>query len=405
MSFQGFASRADDQGEIEDKVVKSQCLLSSATNKNDVAEYCFSSEVENFKIIPSKLKKVSGDEHKVEKKKSFKQKRDFKRKYGSIKKAKKAEDGNKQCSKATQRKCSGFSDNVPEKVTEVVHRKFVVRPPAPPPPPDNVELENGSYHALKKVHWTKVFSFLSYSDLAKCLCVSKAFYRWGMNHELWPKIDLSKRRICQSHLIGIVKRQPNDLKLNNVVMTQQQLSWLLARIPLLKNLCMSSCSWATVSALCFSSCPLLNALNLNWMLGLNHLRFKDLISPPSDLRPGMNDVSRLHQLTSLQIAGTEIEDESLQLIPQYLTKLRKLDISYCPRITNEGIKKLVEVNDAVLTKSLQAIDISGSRVLTSAALDNLVNCVNLSVVKIHKCSNITAMSVQKFPRKSVKFLK
>jgi F-box/leucine-rich repeat protein 10/11 len=405
LSFQGFVSRADDQGEIEDKVVKGQGLLSSATNKNDVPEYCFSSEVENTQFIPSKLKQVSGDEHRVGQKKSFKQKRDFKQKYGSIKKAKKAEADDKQCTKVTPRKCGDSGNNVPEKVAEVVQRKFVVRPPAPPPPPDNVELENGGFHVLKKIHWTKVFSFLSYPDLAKCLCVSKAFYRWGMNHELWPKINLSKRRICQSHLIGIVKRQPKDLKLNNVVMTQQQLSWLLARNPLLKKLSMSSCSWATVSALCFSSCPLLNTLNLNWMLGLNHLHFKDLISPPSDLRPGMNDVSRLHQLTCLQIAGTEIDDESLQLIPQYLTKLRNLDISYCPRITNEGIKKLLEVNNAVLTKSLQVVDISGSRVVTSVVLDSLVHCVNLSVVKIHKCSNITALSVQKFPRKSVKFLK
>ncbi|XP_062590943.1 lysine-specific demethylase 2A-like isoform X1 [Saccostrea cucullata] len=403
---EGFASRPDDQAETEDKVMESQGLLSSTECKNEATEYSFSSEeVEPFKFFPTKLKKVSGDKQKVESKRGLKQTQGIKRKYGSTKKVKKVENVHKQSTKGTEMKSGGASESVPGKVTEVVQRKFVVRPTAPPPPPDCVELESGGHHPLERVHWTKIFSFLPYPDLARCLSVNKAFYRWGMNHELWPCIDLSKRRICQPHLIGIVKRQPNGLKLNNVVMTQQQLSWLLARIPLLKNLSMSSCSWATVSALCFSSCPLLTALNLNWMLGLDHVHFKDLVTPPSDLRPGMNDVSRLHLLTSLHIAGTEIEDESLQLIPQYLTKLKELDISYCPRITNEGIRKLLETNNAVLTQSLQVIDISGSRVLTSVALDYLVKCINLSVVKIHKCSNITAMSVQKFPRKSVRFLK
>ncbi|KAK3085173.1 hypothetical protein FSP39_025494 [Pinctada imbricata] len=283
--------------------------------------------------------------------------------------------------------------------------KFVVRPVAPPPPPDCVELEDGDIHPLKRKHWTKIFSYLSYPDLARCLSVSKAFNRWAMNHELWSVIDLSRRRIIQVHLIGMVKRQPKTLHLNAVVMTQNQLSWLLARLPQLKNLSLASCSWATVSALCFSACPLLHDLNLSWSLGLNETCFKDLVSPPSDLRPGMREVSRLHKLKQLRIAGTDIEDASLGHIAQYLTSLEKLDISFCQRISDRGIQLLIDSNNGALSNTLKTLDISGLRDLTEVSMESLVKCNLLSSVKIVKCPKITSDVVKKFPRKSVAFLK
>ena len=388
--------------------MKGQGLLSSsAANDNQPTDCYYSSEEGGqFEFVQTKVRKVSEDKQNVKDEQPPQKSKKLKQNYvGARKGGKKTEKVSNGGAKFTQLKPRDASDIGQGKVMEVVHRKFVVRPPAPSPPPDCVELRGGGHHPLEKIHWSKVFSFLPYSDLARCLSVCKAFYSWGMNCELWPLIDLSRKRICQSHLIGIVKRQPNSLKLDNVIMTQQQLTWLLARVPLLRNLSLSSCSWTTVSALCFSCCPLLTSLNLSWMLGLNHPRFKDLITPPTDLRPGMNDVSRLHNLKTLGVAGTEVEDECLQLIPHHLTGLRELDISYCPRISNEGIKKLLEGNNGVLTKSLQVLDISGSRLVTNIALDSLVKCENLSVVKIHKCSNITAISVQKFPNKMVKFQK
>lgn len=402
MSFQGFVSRPDDPGDMEVKVVKSQGLLSSTASNNEATESYYSSEeVTNFEFVQTKVKKVSEDKQTVRENPLPKKTYKARQSYGAGRRGRKAEKVSSGTRPSQMKSC----DSGQGKVTEVVQRKFVVRPPAPSPPPDCVELNNGAFHLLEKVHWTKVFSFLPHADLARCLSVCKAFYSWGMNCELWPVIDLSRKRICQTHIIGMVKRQPDSLKLDNVIMTQQQLTWLLARIPQLKTLSLSSCSWSTVSALCFSCCPLLTTLNLNWMLGLSHQHFRDLVTPPTDLRPGMNDVSRFHNLRTLRLAGTEIEDESLQLIPQHLTQLRDLDISYCPRVTNEGIKKLVEANNAVITKSLRVLDISGSRSLTNQTLDSLVKCVNLSVVKIHKCSNITAISVQRFPNKAVKFLK
>lgn len=283
--------------------------------------------------------------------------------------------------------------------------KFVVRPVAPPPPPDCVELEDGDIHPLKRKIWTKVFSYLPYPDLARCLSVSKAFNRWGMNHELWSVIDLSRRRIVQAHLIGMVKRQPRTLLLNAVIMTQKQLSWLLARLPQLKNLSLASCSWATVSALCFSSCPLLYDLNLSWSLGLNETCFKDLVSPPSDLRPGMREVSRLHKIKNLRIAGTDIEDASLGHIAQYLISLENLDISFCQRISDRGIQLLTDSNNGVLCNTLKTLDISGLRELTEISMESLAKCQLLCSVRIVKCPKITSDVIRKFPRKSVAFMK
>lgn len=61
---------------------------------------------------------------------------------------------------------------------------------------DCVEFNNGVFYLLEKVYWIKVFFFLFYADLVRCLFVCKVFYSWGMNCELWFVIDLSRKRIC-----------------------------------------------------------------------------------------------------------------------------------------------------------------------------------------------------------------
>lgn len=49
---------------------------------------------------------------------------------------------------------------------------------------------------------------------------------------------------------------------------------------------LSGCSWAAVSALCTSSCPLLRSLDVQWVEGLKDAQMRDLLSPPTDNRPG-----------------------------------------------------------------------------------------------------------------------
>lgn len=54
----------------------------------------------------------------------------------------------------------------------------------------------------------------------------------------------------------------------------------------LRVLLLSGCSWVAVSALCTSSCPLLRTLDVQWVEGLKDAQMRDLLSPPTDNRPG-----------------------------------------------------------------------------------------------------------------------
>lgn len=56
-------------------------------------------------------------------------------------------------------------------------------------------------------------------------------------------------------------------------------------------LLLSGCSWVAVSALCTSSCPLLRTLDVQWVEGLKDAQMRDLLSPPTDNRPGTNRFS------------------------------------------------------------------------------------------------------------------
>lgn len=56
--------------------------------------------------------------------------------------------------------------------------------------------------------------------------------------------------------------------------------------PGLRDLVLSGCSWIAVSALCTSSCPLLRTLDVQWVEGLKDAQMRDLLSPPTDNRPG-----------------------------------------------------------------------------------------------------------------------
>ncbi|OWF40995.1 lysine-specific demethylase 2A-like [Mizuhopecten yessoensis] len=273
------------------------------------------------------------------------------------------------------------------KEPKLVLERYVVRPAPPSPPPDHLELNTGRKHVLKRMMWLKIFSYLSGPDLVRCMAVNKMWYRWCLHHTLWKYIDISNTRILQTHLIGIVKRQPYSLQLNSVTMTQMQLSWLLARIPQLKDVSLASCSWTTVSALCLT-CPLLSSLNLNWVAGLTEDGFQDIITPPTERIPGMHDVSRLHCLKVLSLAGTGITDSSLALMAEHLTRMENLDLSYCTKLSNAGMEVLLSPHWSI-HKTIRKIDISGCRRITESVLDLLTACNKLRLVVARNCTGIS----------------
>lgn len=274
-------------------------------------------------------------------------------------------------------------------------KRFVIRPPPPPPPADYFMLNNGKNHPICREIWMKIFSKLDNKSLTKCLACCKTWNRWCMHHSMWRTINLSGKYIYQVHLIGIVKRQPQTLILKSSKLTHKQLAWLLARIPQLKNLSLSSCSWAVVSALGFAICPLLHSLDISWVSMCDE-QFQDLIRPPADRRPGMVDISRLHKLKHLSIAGTEISNSSLSEIPNHLISLERLDISYCPRITDDGLRQLLLPGNPV-TQTLISLDISGCNKITDRAGDSFMHCTQLQTVKMAASPHISAKIRKKCP--------
>ncbi|KAK3599372.1 hypothetical protein CHS0354_036378 [Potamilus streckersoni] len=300
---------------------------------------------------------------------------------------------------ASKRREDKSQEQLLTKEPRIVLQKYVVRPALPPPSPDYVELNNGKNHPLSREHWMRVFKFLTQVDLAKCLCVCKTWNRWCIHPGLWKTLDLSKRRIVEVHLMGIVRRQPLTLNLSSVVMTQKQLDWLVTRIPQLKHLDVSKCSWATISALCSSTCPLLHSLNMNWASSLKDQFFEDLVTLPVDRRPALKNISRLSQLTKLGVAGTEITDISLRLMTEYLPKLQEVDVSYCIRVTDEGINILTK---STLHSNLIALDLSGCRQLTGNSLHMIKRCTKLEKLSIKGCSKITIQNCQQFSLKTLK---
>lgn len=267
--------------------------------------------------------------------------------------------------------------------------RFAVRPVAITPPDDFFILTNGQKHPLSCKVWTKIFHYLSQADLARCLAVCKCWNRWCINSALWRKIDLSRKRIVQTHLLGIVRRQPVSLNLSAVIMTQKQILWLLERLPMLKTLIMSKCSWATLSGLCMSACPLLHNLDISWATGLSDKCFEDLVMPPVDRKPAVNNISRLHRLKSLNVSGSEVTDMSMGLLAEHLTQLEHLNISYCARITDQGLQLLANT-DSPVVKTLKSLNVSGCRQLTDASLEAVRNLAHLVEFETVNCIRISS---------------
>uniref|UniRef100_A0A1A7XA75 Lysine (K)-specific demethylase 2B n=1 Tax=Iconisemion striatum TaxID=60296 RepID=A0A1A7XA75_9TELE len=165
--------------------------------------------------------------------------------------------------------------------------RHVIRPPPISPPPDRLPLSDGEAHVVRRETWMKVFSHLTHRDLCVCMRVCRTWNRWCCDKRLWMHISLNRcKSITPLMLSGIIRRQPVTLDLSWTNISKKQLSWLINRLPGLRVLLLSGCSWVAVSALCTSSCPLLRTLDVQWVEGLKDAQMRDLLSPPTDNRPG-----------------------------------------------------------------------------------------------------------------------
>ena len=273
---------------------------------------------------------------------------------------------------------------------------YAIRPAPVSPPPRYVYNASGARHALERCLWLKVFLKLAAGDLARCMATCRTWNRWCLDGRLWRVIDLSRRRIRKQHLIGVVLRQPLHLDLGWTNISRRQLSWLVCRLPRLSHLVLAGNCWQAIAVLCSSSCPLLVSLDLKWAQGVRDPCIKDLLSPPLDHRPGVDDsVSRLRRCEALNLAGSDITDASVALIVRYMPRVASLDLSYCTRITDSGVDMLSEASSSTSTTLVHLV-LTGCQQLTDSCLVYLSGVAHLRDLTLAGCAHITKRACWQF---------
>ena len=221
--------------------------------------------------------------------------------------------------------------------------KYVIRP-APSTPPKYLALATGGRHRLDRHGWMIIFSYLPRDDLTRCLRVCRTWYRWAMNADFYPIMELKETALKHHHMRGIIRRQPKTLDLTGSNVSHEQLGWLTARLPHLKHLILVRNSWAAVSSLCSSSCPLLYSIDLSWVSSVRSKCLRDLLAPPTDHRPGVIDtVSRFRRCTRMDLTGSNIDDSAIEYLSSvWLPKLTHLSLAFVVRITEKGLESLAK---------------------------------------------------------------
>ncbi|XP_066465732.1 lysine-specific demethylase 2B isoform X2 [Tiliqua scincoides] len=275
--------------------------------------------------------------------------------------------------------------------------RHVVRPPPISPPPDSLPLDDGAAHVMQREVWMAVFRQLSHSELCVCMRVCRTWNRWCCDKRLWTKIDLNHcKSITPLMLSGIIRRQPVTLDLSWTNISKKQLSWLINRLPGLRDLLLSGCSWIAVSALCSSSCPLLRMLDVQWVEGLKDAQMRDLLSPPTDNRPGQIDNrSKLRNIVELRLSGLDITDASLRLITRHMPLLSKLDLSYCNHMTDQSINLLTAVGTTT-RDSLTEVILQDCNKVTGQCLSYFKRCGSICRIDLRYCKQVTKEGCEQF---------
>ncbi|XP_048844923.1 lysine-specific demethylase 2B-like isoform X2 [Brienomyrus brachyistius] len=275
--------------------------------------------------------------------------------------------------------------------------RHVIRPPPISPPPDRLPLADGYAHMLRRELWMTVFNHLSHQQLCVCMRVCKTWNRWCCDKRLWTQIDLKRSKsITPLMLSGIIRRQPVSLDLSWTNISKKQLSWLINRLPGLRVLLLSGCSWVAVSALCTSSCPLLRTLDVQWVEGLKDAQMRDLLSPPTDNRPGQLDGrSKLRNVTDLRLAGLDITDASLRLIMRHMPLLARLDVSYCNHMSDQSVNILTAAGSTT-RDSLTQINLSVCNRVTDQSLSYFKRCGSICRIDLRFCKQVTREGCQHF---------
>ncbi|XP_059815503.1 lysine-specific demethylase 2B-like [Hypanus sabinus] len=209
--------------------------------------------------------------------------------------------------------------------------------------------------------WLLVFRYLTQRELCVCMRVCKAWNKWCCDKRLWTRINLSRcKSITPLALSGISRRLPVSLDLSWSNISRKQLTWLISRLPGLKDLFLSGCTWSAISALSSHSCPLLRTLDLRWADGLRDPQMRELFCAPD--KPGqLDNRSKLRNVTDFRLAGLDISDVTLRLIIRHMPVLARLDLSHCSHLSDHSLNLLTAVGSST-RNSLSELHLEGKGV-------------------------------------------
>ena len=275
--------------------------------------------------------------------------------------------------------------------------KKPIYPVRPAGPPQSTPNHNGNLILDQKV-LRSVFKYLPHDTLVTCSLVCKTWSQISVDPSLWKKMNCSEHKLSASLLMAIVRRQPEHLILDWTILAKRQLSWIIARIPSMKNLSLEGVPIQSVFGLHTCLCPQLHTLNLSFVRGLNDHAIREILSPPKDSRPGTDSKSRLRNMRCLKLSGTDVTDVALRYITQGLPMLVQLDLSSCQRITDAGVCQIGISPSAI--KTLYELDLSSCKLVTEMSLDHLSKCEALTRLDLRYVPQVSTQAVIKFAAKS-----
>uniref|UniRef100_A0A3B4D8U3 [histone H3]-dimethyl-L-lysine(36) demethylase n=2 Tax=Pygocentrus nattereri TaxID=42514 RepID=A0A3B4D8U3_PYGNA len=256
--------------------------------------------------------------------------------------------------------------------------------------PKSSEQNGASEPGWERLVWVSVFRYLTRTELCVCMAVCKNWYKWGCDKRLWTRISLSRcQSISPQALSGIIKRQPVTLDLSWANISKKQLTWLVNRLPGLKDLVLSGCSWVSISALSSPSCPLLRSLDLRWADGVKDAQIRELLSPP-----GSNNRSQLRNMQCLRLCGLDVTEATLRLIIRHMPQLTRLELSHCP-LTDNALNLLTAVGSST-RNTLTHLNLGGCSRLTDHCLPYLQRLSCLSVLDLRGCKGVSRQACENF---------
>uniref|UniRef100_A0A8C7M790 [histone H3]-dimethyl-L-lysine(36) demethylase n=1 Tax=Oncorhynchus kisutch TaxID=8019 RepID=A0A8C7M790_ONCKI len=249
----------------------------------------------------------------------------------------------------------------------------------------------GNEKGGEKEVWVAVFLYLSRAELASCMTVCKAWYKWSCDKRLWSGVDVSRCPSLSSQALqGIIKRQPTSLDLSWTPVSKKQITLLIHRLPGLKELMIAGCSWSSMSALSTPSLPCLRTLDLRWAEGVKDTQIRDLVTPP-----GCDSRSRLRGCVVLRLAGLDISDSTLRLILRHMPLLERLDLAHCGDLTDQSVCLLTAAGTHT-RNTLTEINLSGCNKLTDGCLAYLKRASGLALLDLRGCKGVTRRGCEGF---------